>query len=330
MANESGVLVVAEVSDGALAGITAELLGAARRLADGGLGEPVSLALLGSGVSGLAQQAIALGADRVYVAESEDLAQFTPDAWVPAVQQIIAQANPAAVLIGQTSVGRDLGPHLAFRLGTGVAMDTLDLAVRDGRLVMTRGCFGGNAREEVTISGTPAIATVRAKSQEPLEPDPSRQGEVIPVSISLDPSQVKEHVVERTRAKAEGVRLEDANIVVSGGRGLGGPEGFRLVEELADALGGAVGASRAACDLGWYPPAQQVGLTGKTVSPELYVAVAISGASQHWAGMAGSKNVVAINKDPDANMVKSARFAIVGDYKQVVPALVEAVKKLKS
>lgn len=329
MADESGVLVIGEASDGALAGITAELLGAARRLVEG-IGGHVSVALLGSGVGSLAQTAITQGADRVYVAESAALDGFVPDAWLPVVQQIISQANPSVILLGQTSLGRDLGPHLAFRLGTGVAMDTLELEASDGRVVMTRACFGGNAREAITISTSPKIATVRAKSQEPLEPDSSRQGEIIPVSVSIDASTVREKILERTKAKAEGVRLEDADIVVSGGRGLGSPEGFRLVEELAGALGGAVGASRAACDLGWYPPSQQVGLTGKTVSPDLYVAVAISGASQHWAGMAGSKNVVAINKDPDANMVKSARFAVVADYKQVLPALVEAVKKLKS
>lgn len=329
MPDESGILVIGEFDEG-LTGITGELLGAARRIADGGLGGRVSAALLGPGAGAHAQAAIEAGADAVYVADAQQLSPFTPDAWVPALQQIIGQANPAVVLIGQTSIGRDLGPHLAFRFGTGVAMDTLELNVRDGRVVMTRACFGGNAREEVVVTGSPQIATVRAKSQEALEPDSARQGEIVQVPIQLNAGDLKENVVERIRARAEGVRLEDANIVVSGGRGLGAPEGFRLVEELADALGGAVGASRAACDLGWYPPSQQVGLTGKTVSPDLYVAVAISGASQHWAGMAGSKNVIAINKDPDANMVKAARFAVVGDYKQVVPALVEAVRKLKS
>ena len=328
MANESGVLVVGEVADGALVSITDELLGAAHRIAES-LGGQVSLALIGSGVGTLAQTAIAHGADRVYVADSADLQDYLPATWVAVVQQIVGQANPAVVLLGQTSVGRDLGPHLAFRLNSAVAMDTVELEVRDGKLQMTRPCFGGNAREVVTITTMPQIATVRAKSQDPLEPDSSRTGEVTPVQTSAD-ADLKEKVVEHTKAAAEGVRLEDADIVVSGGRGLGGPEGFEVVEELAGALGGAVGASRAACDLGWYPPSQQVGLTGKTVSPDLYVAIAISGASQHWAGMAGSKNIVAINKDPDANMVKGARFAVIGDYKQVVPALIEAVKKLKA
>jgi electron transfer flavoprotein alpha subunit len=330
MPDETGVLVVGEFGDDGLTGISAELLGAARRLIDGGIGGRATITLLGPGAPALAQAAIELGADVVYVSESAQLTPFTPDAWLPALVQIVREVMPAVVLIGQTSIGRDLGPRLAFRLGTGVAMDTLDLDTQEGRVVMTRGCFGGSAREEVAVRMMPQIATVRAKSQEPLEPESSRTGEIVETALNLQPEDMKEKVVERTKAKAEGVRLEDASIIVSGGRGLGAPEGFRLVEELAGVLGGAVGASRAACDLGWYPPAQQVGLTGKTVSPDLYVAVAISGASQHWAGMAGSKNVVAINKDPDANMVRSARFAVVGDYKQVLPALVEAVRKLKS
>lgn len=327
MADESGVLVIGEIADGSLAGITGELLGAARRITSG-LGGQVSLALIGSGVGAQAQAGIAAGADRVYVAESGDLQEYLPDTWTPVIQQIIEQAKPAAVLMGQTSTGRDLGPHLAFRLRTAVAMDTVGLEVKDGQLLMTRPCFGGNAREVVTISAMPQIATVRAKSEEPLEVDSSRSGEVIQVQPVAAAS--KERVIDHTKAAAEGVRLEDAEIVVSGGRGLGGPEGFRSVEELAGVLGGAVGASRAACDLGWYPPSQQVGLTGKTVSPDLYVAVAISGASQHWAGMGGSKNIVAINKDPECNMVRGARFALVADYKQAVPALIEAVKKLKA
>jgi electron transfer flavoprotein alpha subunit len=325
---EEGVLVVGELVDGALASITAELLGAARRLV-AALGGNVSLSLFGPGATALTDAAIAQGADQVFVADAAELAGFVADRWLPLLQQVVDNVHPAAILVGQTSIGRDLGPLLAFRLGTGVAMDTLEIEAQDGKVLMTRACFGGNAREVVSIATAPKVATVRSKSQEPIEPDPSRKGEVTPLTIGAE-QPVRETIVERTWAKAEGVRLEDANIIVSGGRGLGGPEGFRLVEDLASALGAAVGASRAACDLGWYPPSNQVGLTGKTVSPDLYVAVAISGASQHWAGMAGSKNVVAINKDPDANMVKSARFAVVGDYKQVLPALTEAVKKLKS
>jgi electron transfer flavoprotein alpha subunit len=232
--------------------------------------------------------------------------------------------------MGQTLAGRDLAPRLAFRLNTAVVMDVIEFEIDGTAIKWTRPCFGGNARAVVTVQTTPAIATVRAKSQDPLEPDTSRTGDTIPLGVELDPGQVKEKLIGKEKVEAEGIRLEDADIIVSGGRGLGGPEGFQVVEELAHVLGGAVGASRAACDLGWYPPSQQVGLTGKTVSPDVYIAIAISGASQHMAGMAGSKNIITINKDPESNMVKASRYAMVADYKQAVPALINEIKKLKA
>jgi electron transfer flavoprotein alpha subunit len=329
MANENGVLIFAETTDGALAPISAEVLAAAHRLG-GSLGQPACAALLGSGVAGLAQEAIAFGADKVFVAEDAQLAQYTTDAYVSAMEQVCRQANPAVVLLGQTDVGRDLAPRLAFRLGTTVAMDCVELAVEGGKLTMTRPCYGGAARAVHTSKTMPQMATVRAKSSDPLEKDPSRKGEVATVAVSLDPSALRTKLIERKKAEAEGIRLEDADAVVCGGRGVGGPEGFQVLEELAGVLGGAVGATRAACDLGWRPVSEQIGLTGKIVGPTLYIAVALSGASQHMAGCSGSKNIIAINKDPEATVFKSARFGIVGDYKQVMPALLEAVKKLKA
>jgi electron transfer flavoprotein alpha subunit len=328
MAGESGVLVIAEVHEAAISGLTTELLGLARRLVDGGLGGKVSSALLGSGQAQLADELSAYGADAVYVADSAELAPYQNDAWLPVAEQIARQSSPALVLLGQTSIGRDLAPRLAFRLNTGVAMDTMEITVEGGAPHMTRASYGGNARAVVSATNLPAVATVKAKSQEPLERQDGRSAEV--VQVPVEGLQVRTKVLSQQKAKAEGVRLEDANVVVSGGRGLGSPEGFQLIEALAEALGGAAGASRAACDLGWYPPSKQVGLTGTTVSPDLYVAVAISGASQHMAGMSGAKNIVAVNKDPDANMVKVSRFAVVGDYKQVLPPLIDAVKQLKS
>jgi electron transfer flavoprotein alpha subunit len=323
-----GVLVIGEIQDGALVGITAEMLGAARRIADvqGGL---VNLALFGEGAEALAQDGIAAGADLVYTEDNAAFSDYLPERWLAAAQTAVDFADPAVVLIGATTPGRDLAPRLAFRLNTGLAVDILSFEVEGEKVRWTRPCYGGAARAEILISEMPQIATVRAKSQEPLEPDSSRTGDTIPLGVEV-PANEREKILSKQIEEKEGLQLEDADIVVSGGRGLGGPEGFQVVEELAAVLGGAVGASRAACDLGWYPPSQQVGLTGKTVSPELYFAVAISGASQHMSGMAGSKNVIAINKDPDSNMVKSARYAIIGDYKQVVPALINEVKKLKS
>jgi electron transfer flavoprotein alpha subunit len=329
MANENGVLIFAETTDGALAPISAELLAAARRLG-GALGQPACAALLGSGVAGLAQEAIAFGADKVFVAEDAQLAQYTTDAYVAAMEQVCQQANPAVLLLGQTDAGRDLAPRLAFRLGSTVAMDCVEMDVQDGKVVMTRPCYGGAARAVHTSKTLPLVATVRPKSNEPLAKDSSRSGEVVTVSVSLDPSALRTKLIERKKAEAAGIRLEDAEAVVCGGRGIGGLEGFQVLEELASVLSGAVGATRAACDLGWRPVSDQIGLTGKVVSPTLYIAVALSGASQHMAGCTGAKNIIAVNKDPEANIFKFARFGIVGDYKQVMPALLEATKKLKS
>jgi len=322
------ILVVGEVADGALVPIAGEMLGAARRLA-GTSGHSVACALIGSGVEAKAQECVALGADQVFVADDGALAAYNSDAYLQAMLKVLGQASPAIVLFGQTNLGRDLAPRLAFRLGTGVIMDTVKLAMEGDRLLGTRPAYGGNARAVNVVRGDPQVATVRAKSQDAAAPDGSRQGQVTKVDAGIDASAVRLKVTDRKGVSAEGVRLEDADVVVSGGRGLGGPENFHLIEELAHALGGAVGASRAVCDLGWRPVSEQVGLTGKVVSPTLYIAVAISGASQHMAGCSGSKNIVAVNKDADANIFKAARFGIVEDFAKVLPPLIEAVKKEK-
>jgi electron transfer flavoprotein alpha subunit len=317
----NGVLVLAEIAEGKVHGITFELIGAAKRLAAG----PVSAMLIGSGVEAHAQQVV--GADKVYVADDAALADYTTDGYARAAAAVAAQAEPAIILLGQTNTGRDLAPALAHQLGTAVAMDAIQLEMVGGNLQTTRPAYGGNARAVNGFSTSPAIATVRPKSQD-AEEGGNAPGEV--VRVNVDASGGRQRVIERKLSAEEGVRLEDAEVVVTGGRGLGGPEGFEGIEELARLLGGAVGASRAVADLGWRPVAEQVGLTGKVVSPTLYIAVAVSGASQHMAGCAGSKNIIAINKDPDANIFKSSRFGIVGDFKQVLPALIDAVKKVQA
>ncbi len=324
-----GVLVIGEVAEGALAPLTKEMIAAGSRIA-GELGGLVNVALFGSNAESLAQEAIAAGGDLVYTYADAQLDDYLTDTWVPAAQSAVEVADAAVVLLGQTSIGRDLAPRLAFRLGTGVVMDVTEFAIEGGAIQWTRPCYGGSARAVVTVATSPQIATIRSKSFDPLPEESGRAGDTIPMDAEIDPAAVRERLIGRQLAEAEGIKLEDAAVVVSGGRGLGGPEGFKPLEDLAAALGGAVGASRAACDLGWYPPSQQVGLTGKTVSPDLYIAVAISGASQHWAGMANSKNIVAINKDADATMVKNARYAIIEDFKSTIPALIDEVKKLKA
>jgi electron transfer flavoprotein alpha subunit len=320
----NGILVFGEATEeGKLNPVTAELIATGTRL-----GGPVTCALPGSGVEGLAQQCVAAGANKVIVVDDPALKEYQGDAYLPSAERIAKEVDPAVVLFGQTMMGRDLAPRLAQRLGTAVAMDCMALSMNGDKLVAERPCYGGSARARYSFNGSPQIATVRAKSQEPLEADASRRGEI--VKQDAGSPNIRTKVLNRRKEESEGVRLEDAKVVVSGGRGLGGPEGFKPVEELAHALGGAVGASRAVCDLGWYPVAAQVGLTGKVVTPDLYIAVGISGASQHMAGISSVKNIVAINKDPEASIFKASRFAIVGDWKEIVPALTEAVKKIKA
>lgn len=320
------VLVFAEATEEKkLSPVTAELVAAGV-----GLGGPVTCALLGSGVEGLAQECVAAGAGRVVVVDDPVLADYQGDAYAPVAERIARESGADIVLLGQTMMGRDLAPRLAQRLGTAVAMDCVALSLQDGRLLAERPCYGGNARARYTISTAPQIATLRAKAVEPLAPDPSRNGEIVKQAAGIDASTVRTRIIERKKEKAEGVRLEDAKVVVGGGRGIGGPEGFKQLEELATILGGAVGASRAVCDMGWYPVPTQIGLTGKVITPDLYIAVGISGASQHMAGVSSVKNIAAINKDPDAAIFKASRFAVVGDWKEIVPPFTEKVRELRT
>ena len=318
------VLVVGELEGAEINSTTAELLGAASRLADGG---SVSVTLLGSGAAQAAAGGFRAGAGRAFVSADGGYDEFRADQWTAAVREAVEQASADVVLMAQSSVGRDLGPRLAFGLDTAVGMDCIAVEDDGGTLKVTRPCYGGNANATYSFATSPAIATVRAKSQDPLPPDEGASGETVELGGA---GGSRTEITGREVAVAEGLQLQDASIVVSGGRGLGGPEGFGVVEELAATIGvsrAAVGASRAACDLGWYPVSQQVGLTGKVVTPDLYIAIAISGASQHMAGCSGSKTIVAVNRDPEANIFKASRWGIVGDYKDVVPALIEALKE---
>ena len=317
----AGILVVAEKNEGEITPASLELLGAARQLADQGAGS-VSAFIAGSAAD--ANTLIAHGADAAFTSGAPE--GSLAEVLLPAVEAAVSQSGAEIVLISMSSLGRDLGPSLAFRAKSGVAMDSTSLAIEGGKLRATRSCYGGNARAEHTWAGGLQIATVKAKTYDALPADAGRSGSVAAIDAI---GEARIQVIGTEKATSEGVKLEDAEVVVSGGRGLGDPSGFQGLETLAGTFKqGAVGASRAACDLGWYPPSQQVGLTGKVVSPNLYIAVAISGASQHMAGMGGSKNIVAINRDADCNMVKVSRFAIIDDYKKVLPALIEEIKKL--
>lgn len=315
----AGVLVVTEVVDGALTSTSLELLGAARTLSADGAGQVTAFV---AGESH-AQQLIAAGADAVVAGTAN---YTTPETYVPAIDAALETSGADIVILPQSSLGRDVGPTLAFHRHSGVAMDSGALNIEGGRLKATRSAYGGNARADHSFAGDLQIVTVKPKQFDALEPDSSRSGDV---TTTAAVGETAVTIVSSEKAVSQGVQLEEAVAIVSGGRGLGDETGFQMLEELAGLFDvAAVGASRAACDLGWYPTTQQVGLTGKTVSPDIYIAVAISGASQHMAGMSSSKNIIAINKDVDANMVQVSRFAVVDDYKKIVPLLIEEIKNL--
>ena len=328
MADGTGIAVVVEAEGPTPAPLANEFLGLARRLADGA-GGAVSAILLGRDIEGAGDELVARGADRVYLADDSAFADYQADVWMKVLVGMIRDLSPTAVLLGHTAMGADLAPRLAFRLETAVAMDCVEAAAEGGRLVVVRPCYGGNAREVITFRTSPAVITVRRKSFAPAAREEGRAGEVVRLRPEIDPAAVRTRIRERRPDARDGRRLENARVVVAGGRGLDGPAGFRAAEALAEVLGGAVGASRVACDLGWCPASYQIGLSGRTVAPDLYVAVGISGAGQHMSGCAGAETIVAINTDPDAPIFKFARFGVVGDGRTVLPALVHAVEVLE-
>ena len=326
-----GILVLGESDQNGLSGITAEMLSLARSLAER-TGDEVSISLQGASVQSEAEEAIAMGADKVYKVENATLAEPQIDAHLSALEQVVKSSEPSVILIGRTPLGRDVGPRLAFRLGAAVAQDCVEVSVNSdtGRIRAIRPVYGGNAMASVSFTGDGVqVVIVRPKTFEPGEPDLSRVGSVEDFSVDLDESVIKARLVETVSQESEGVRLEDAGIVISGGRGLGGPEPFEQLQALSDVLGGALGASRAACDAGWIDHSHQVGLTGKTITPDLYITVGISGASQHMAGCSASKNIVAINRDEDANIFKSATYGVVGDWNKILPSFIETIRELR-
>jgi electron transfer flavoprotein alpha subunit len=329
MAEGNGVLIIGETAGDELSLASQEILAAGRKVADD-LGQELAIAVFGDAVAAVAQAAIAQGADRVYVVTSPLLAEFQVELNLAAAETLCRETSPAIVLVARTNQGREVAPRLAFRLGVGLAQDCLEVSAdaATGRLLANRPVYGGSAVAVVSCSQTPQVAAVRPKAYVPLEPDAARRGEVVSFPVDLNESMVRSRVIEVVKEEAMGVKLEEASIVVSGGRGLGGPEPFAKLEELAGLLGGAVGASRAAVDSGWVPSGYQVGLTGKTITPDLYITIAISGASQHMAGCSGSKAIVAINKDAEANIFKEARYGVVGDWETVLASMTETVREL--
>jgi electron transfer flavoprotein alpha subunit len=329
MAEYKGILVVCETANGKLEPIAAEILGAGSRLA-AETGEALSAVLIGSNVAGLAQEAIACGASKVFVVDDPLLKDYLTDAYLKVMENVVKQAMPKVILLGQTQSGRDLTPRLAFRLNTAAIMDCIALAVDPAtkRLQMTKPVYGGNAQAIQVCTSDPQIATIRSKAMAPLARDPGRKVEIVNVPAGLDPAAIRTKVLDRKIEAGAGVKLEDAHIIVSGGRGIGNADGFKQLAELAAVLKGAVGASRPPCDNKWVPDSMQVGLTGKIVGPDVYIAIGISGSSQHLSGCSGSKVIVAINKDAEANIFKVANYGIVADWKKALPSFTAKVKEL--
>ena len=323
-----GVLVVGEQRSGEIHGVTFELLGKGRELADQ-LDVPLAAALVGAGTEEIAGRLTEAGADAVYVVDEPELEHYLDEPYAAVVAELIDRHRPEIVLAGATSIGRSLIPRVAIRVCAGLTADCTGLAIDDekGLLLQTRPAFGGNIMATIVCPDhRPQMATVRHKVMRPLEPDASRKGEVLRERIDKRLLRSRSEYVEFVKDLTQTVNIAEADVIVSGGRGMGGPENFGIIEELANVLGGAVGASRAAVDAGWIPYSHQVGQTGKTVQPKLYIACGISGAVQHLAGMQSSKTIVAINKDPDAPIFKHATYGVVGNALEVVPALTRRLK----
>jgi len=325
-----GVWVVAEAHDGRLATVTLELLSEGRKLA-AQLGEDLSLVLLGGDVSGLVADAGAAGAERILLVEDPVLAQYRTGPYTDVISGLINAHKPSVILMGATPQGRDLASRIAARVGAGLTADCtgLEICPEERLLLQTRPAYGGNVMATIVCrEARPQMATVRPKVMRVGEPVADAKPEIVRPPVNLDERAVLTRILEVIRQdEPQAVNLQEADIIVSGGRGLRSPENFALVRELAHALGGAVGASRATVDAGWIPAYHQVGQTGKTVQPKLYIACGISGAVQHLAGMSSSDVIVAINSDPSAPIFDVATFGIVGDLFEVVPALTKAVRE---
>jgi electron transfer flavoprotein alpha subunit len=326
----ANILLFGEVSDKEISSITYELISAANKLKFNE-DDKIVVAFLSEVIPESYENLFSYGAQTVCLVKNELLSRSNTDAFIIASKEVFDKFNPEIILFAKTDLGRDVAPRLAFKLGVPVAQDCIDLGIdQDTKKVMvTRPVYGGSAIATLVFEDVETqIAIVRPKVFEPITPTENSKGEVIELNIELDEKLIKTKFIEEVVKESEGIPLESAKVVVAGGRGLGDAKNFDLLRELAEILGGAVGASRAVCDAGWLDHEYQVGLTGKTITPDLYITVGISGASQHMAGCSSSKNIVAINKDPNANIFNSANYGVVGDWNAILPAFLEAVREL--
>ena len=333
MSDARNVWVFIEVVRGTIKGVSLELLGQGRKMADD-LGEKLVAIIPGNEIEDFAKMAIHYGADEAIVVDQKELKDYSTDGYTKAMCTLIKKYNPAVLLIGATNNGRDLGPRVSSRMQTGLTADCTELGVdSETRLVKwTRPAFGGNLMATILCPDhRPQIGTVRPGVFKKPEEDTGRKGEIIHETVEFGPDEIRTRIVEViTEAGGADVNLEEAEIIVSGGRGVGGPEGFEVLKELADEIGAQIGASRAAVDSGWISSLHQVGQTGKSVGPKIYIACGISGAIQHVAGMSSSDVIIAINKDPDAPIFNIADYGIVGDLFEIIPELTKRIRSSKA
>lgn len=327
----NNVWVIAEQKDGKIAPVTIELIGEGKKLANV-LGKELMVVVAGYKIKEEVDKLLHYGVDKAYYVESPLLEKFSTDGYVKVFADLIKEKKPEIVLVGASSIGRDIGPRLAARVGTGLTADCTKLEIdeTDHKLLSTRPAFGGNLMATIVCpKNRPQMSTVRPGVMEKAAYAETPSGEVEVIQPALEESDIRTTLEQVIQEENKKVNLVDAKIVVSGGRGLKTPEGFAIVKELADALGGVVGSSRACVDAGWIDVSHQVGQTGTTVRPDLYIACGISGAIQHLAGMSESKYIVAINKDPKAPIFDVCDYGIVGDLNKVIPAMLEAIKAKK-
>ncbi len=321
------VMAIAEQRNGAFRKATYEVVSEGRRLADQ-LNSELMVILLGSGIDGLSAELAHYGADKILVGENEIFKNYSAEGFTKTILAAAQKADPEIILLPASALGKDLGPRLAAHLGVGLATDCVRLRLENGRLHALRPMYAGKVLAEHQLLASPQMASLRPNNFPVLPPDASRVAAVEKIAVPITAGDLRAMVKEFVASGGGKIELTEANIIVSGGRGMKGPENYQLLEELASVLGAAVGASRSAVDAGWRPHSDQVGQTGKTVSPNLYIACGISGAIQHLAGMSSSKCIVAINKDPEAPIFQRADYGIVGDLFEVVPKLTEEFKKI--
>jgi electron transfer flavoprotein alpha subunit len=324
-----GIWVYLEVSEGKIAPVSLELLGAGRQMADK-RGVPLAGLMIGDGVKKLAESAFPFGADEVYVYDNPIFHDYRTESFMRAVIECVESHKPEIILYGATSTGKDLASAVATDLETGLTADTtmLDVNAETGLLEASRPAFGGNIMATILCKKhRPQMATVRPKVMKALPEDPSRNGKIIEKNISIKEDDIRTKVLKIVRETTEKIRLDEADVIVAGGKGLGSKEGFALIHRFAEKIGATVGASRDAVEAGWIDHHHQVGQTGVTVTPKIYFAIGISGAIQHLVGMRNSGLIIAINKDPEALIFQSCHYGIVGDAFEIVPLLMEAFQK---